>query len=307
MAAVTDGGLILRVEWEQADGVTAPELAATWCRLEIVVAGRHVTTVEDVRTSTVRRGVSTSAFPLAEWIAEHWRLLRRHLRPSTVPVSAWTWQHLSLQPWLRSHNLRGAGEALPRPDLTVVPEGSVTRLVWRAWPDGDPGTHLTSGDTDLAGGLVHEALGRFVEAVLTRLAEAGGTGTRLQQECRLLATPTPTRRLVQLLSRSWGCTRTTSTRRWRTTSSRWPRRSSPTCSWSSSTAPSPTSYAPHGPGWTPPARQRCRPTGRPSACRRTGSRPGRAARTGAAPGPPATRRRGSTGPSWVWPHPSAWP
>lgn len=124
--------LQLLVDWEPAAGVTAPELAATWCRLEIVVDGHPVTAVEDRRTSAIRRGVYTSAYPLAEWIAERWWLLRGHLRPSAVPQSSWTWSQVPLQPWLRSHNARAAGGGLPWPDLTLVPEGAVTRLVWVA-------------------------------------------------------------------------------------------------------------------------------------------------------------------------------
>ncbi len=68
MAAVIDTAspLLLTVEWERAPGVTAPELAATWCRLEITVRGRSLTLVEDRRGGGIRRAVHTSAYPLAE-------------------------------------------------------------------------------------------------------------------------------------------------------------------------------------------------------------------------------------------------
>ncbi len=98
---LSDAGLQLLVDWERAEGVTSAALAATWCRLEIRVADRIVTAVEDRRTSSMRRAVYTSAYPLAEWIAENWWLLRAHVRPSAVPRESWTWPRVTLQPWLR--------------------------------------------------------------------------------------------------------------------------------------------------------------------------------------------------------------
>lgn len=190
MAGLTDlgTGLELRVEWQQADGVTAPELAATWCRLEIAIDGHPVTAVEDRRTGAIRRGIYVSAYPLAEWIAEHWWLLRRHVRPSAVPRAHWAWRHVRLQPWLRQHNLRAAGGGMPWPDVTLVPEGPVSRIVWSAGqgPADSPVAFLTSGDTYLRSDEVADALSRFVEQVLERLAEVDVRGTVLQDEWSLL-------------------------------------------------------------------------------------------------------------------------
>lgn len=189
MAAVTEtDGLALHIEWETAHGVTAAELAATWCRLEIRVGTRTVTAVEDSRSSTIRRSVYTSAYPLAEWIAEHWWSLRSHVRPSALPRSAWTWSRRPEQPWLGRHNLRAAGGGMPWPDLTIVPEGSTTRLVWNASRPTALGAvdFLTSGDVFLPSAAVMDSLGRFVETVLLRLDEAGVSETPLQQEWALL-------------------------------------------------------------------------------------------------------------------------
>lgn len=192
MAPVTAGPFALRIEWEPAEGVTAPELAATWCRLELEVAGRRVTTVQDRRSTSVRQGVYTSAYPLAEWVAEHFWLLRQHLRPSTVPRSSWGWEQVGAQPWLRMHNLRAAGGGLPWPDLTMVPEGSVTRLVWFAStrPSG-PVDYLTSGDVRVPSQEVTDSLSRFVDVVVSRLDEHGVKGTPLQAEWSLLASLDP--------------------------------------------------------------------------------------------------------------------
>lgn len=182
-------GLELLVEWESAHGVTSAELAATWCRLEIQVQGQFVTAVDDARTGAMRRGVYTSAYPLAEWIVEHWWLLRTHVRPSAVPRRDWAWAKLSEQPWLRAHNARAAGGGLPWPDLTVVPEGATTRLTWNAGPGlaDQPITFLTSGDAYVASDAAADALGRFVDQVLERLRDAGVSGTPLQEEWELIA------------------------------------------------------------------------------------------------------------------------
>lgn len=195
MAAVVgmtadDKRLVLNVEWEPAAGVTAAELAATWCRLEVRVAGRAVTAVEDGRSDALRRAVYTSAYPLAEWLAEHWNLLLHHVRPSSVPRAFWSWAHVGTQPWLGAHNLRAVGAGLPWPDLTLVPEGSVTRAVWTAGPGPaeQPVTFLSSGELALPSEMVSDALSRFIEDVVQRLADQGVTGTPLQQEWSLLQT-----------------------------------------------------------------------------------------------------------------------
>lgn len=87
-------------------------------------------------------------------------------------------------PWQRSHNLRGGGGAMPWPDLTLVPEGAVTHVVWTAVSGlpAQPVSFLTSGDTYLPAYAVRQALGHLVEQVLERLTEAGVTGTVLQRE-----------------------------------------------------------------------------------------------------------------------------
>lgn len=177
------------VGWEPAASVTAPELAATWCRLELRVQGRAVTAVEDARTNSMRRGIYTSAYPLAEWIAENWWLLAAHMRPSNVPTSRWGWRNVRSQPWLRHHNFRGAGGGLPWPDLTVVPEGGLTRLLWTAGPGlaDQPLTFLTSGEAMVGSADVLRALERFVGEVIARLEDVGVTSTPLQREWSMLA------------------------------------------------------------------------------------------------------------------------
>jgi hypothetical protein len=83
MAAVNQPrGFEIKAAWERADGVATPELASTWCALEMTADDRPVTLVEDIRGGGLRTALHTSAYPLAEWIATHWWTLREHVRPS---------------------------------------------------------------------------------------------------------------------------------------------------------------------------------------------------------------------------------
>jgi len=136
----------------------------------------------------MRRAVPTSAYPLAEWIAEHWWSLSQHVRPSAVPHSLWSWSQVRQQTWLCSHNTRAAGAGMPWPDLTVMPEGSFSRLLWNSGPAlaGQPLTFLTSGSALVRCEAVAEALGRFVDQVLERLDDSGVRDTALHREWRLL-------------------------------------------------------------------------------------------------------------------------
>src|SRR5271166_6456698 len=67
---------------------------------------------------------------LAADASRNWWLLTSHVRPSAVDTRYWTWQNVRTYPWLRQHNFRGAGDGMAWPDLTLVPEGAVTRIVW---------------------------------------------------------------------------------------------------------------------------------------------------------------------------------
>jgi hypothetical protein len=172
-----------RIEWHDAPGVTTPELAATWARYEIWLGNRCVTQVETT-DGTFRRGVYGSLYPLAHWIATNWWLLTSHIRPSASDTRYWTWQNLSTYPWLRQHNLRGAGDGMAWPDLTIVPEGAVTRLVWSQ----DDSRHLlpirfaSDGSRILRTNEVQVELAAIVDHVLERLTEAEIPKTALAEE-----------------------------------------------------------------------------------------------------------------------------
>src|SRR5690242_9624003 len=94
----------LRYEWESAEEVRAPELAATWARLEIWAGEECITQVEDLASKSPRRSIYCSLYPLAEWVAYSWWLLRAHTRlAGTVFHRRSAIQRLNA---LRQHNVR---------------------------------------------------------------------------------------------------------------------------------------------------------------------------------------------------------
>lgn len=186
---MTSRAFRIRVSWERGVGIQAPELASTWCSLGLEVGDDTVTLVKDTRNDAIRRELRTSAYPLAVWIAEHWWLLTDHQRASATDPGALRWTARFRPSWLPWHNLRGAGDGMPWPDLTLVPEGALTRLVWFtcAGLAGQPLTFLTSGNVFVPTTDLRAELAAFVESVLQRLGECGVVETALHQEWRSLA------------------------------------------------------------------------------------------------------------------------
>jgi hypothetical protein len=67
--------LQLELEWERVDGSRGDELAATWARFSLSVAGVPVTEVFDHRSLSVRRHIFVPLYPIAEWLVAHWWVL----------------------------------------------------------------------------------------------------------------------------------------------------------------------------------------------------------------------------------------
>jgi Zn-dependent peptidase ImmA (M78 family) len=200
---VTARNLRIVPSWESAPGVVTSELAATWSRLTIDVDGNYATWVE--KDGTPRNGIYVSAYPLAEWIAYNWWFLIAEFRVSVHPVPTWTWAAASRDSWLQRHNFRAAGSGMTWPDLTIVPEGSTTRVSWsgRRPGKGDRGLrYLSTGVETLPGSLVQESLQLFVESVIDRLRETGIADTPLDREWeRIRSTDTERGPFVQAVAR----------------------------------------------------------------------------------------------------------
>lgn len=171
----------LRFDWQPPDGtVAAPELRATFARLEVWVGQDCVTLVGDGATGSVRRAVVVSLYPLAEWIVFNWWRLQYDGRQATT-----NW---------RSHSTSFVGDGFCWPDLQIIPEGEICRMRWRKqrrsttdWPVD----FLAQGS---AWGRREQVIGAFdnvVEAVLGRLEESGIRGTVLAEEWEALRSLDP--------------------------------------------------------------------------------------------------------------------
>ncbi len=181
-------GVHVNIEWLEAPGVTTPELAATWARYEIWVGDGCVTQVE-AADGTFRRSVYGSLYPLAQWIASNWWVLTSHVRPSAVEAGYWTWQNVRTYPWLSIHNFRSAGDGMPWPDLTVVPEGPVTCMAWaqdrrRSF---SPVRFASDGYAIVRADEMRTCLAGIVNRVLERLAESKLPKTQLAEEWEAIA------------------------------------------------------------------------------------------------------------------------
>lgn len=177
------GPFEVRIEWLEAPGVTTPELAATWARYEIWLSGRCVTQVETA-DGTFRRSVYGSLYPLAYWIASNWWLLISHVRPSAVDTHYWNWRNVRNYPWLAQHNLRGAGDGMAWPDLTLVPEGATTHIVWKQdyQRNSTPVRFASDGSGFVRVEELRAELAGIINHVLERLSEAGLPKTPLAEE-----------------------------------------------------------------------------------------------------------------------------
>jgi hypothetical protein len=183
-----NGTFEVRIEWLETSGVTTPELAVTWARYEIWLGGRCVTQVETA-DGTFRRSVYGSLYPLAYWIASNWWLLNSHIRPSAVDTHYWTWRNVRSHPWLAQHNFRGAGDGMAWPDLTLVPEGAITHIVWKQdyQRNSTPVRFASDGSGLVRVDEIRTELASIVNRVLERLSEAGIPKTPLAEEWSAVA------------------------------------------------------------------------------------------------------------------------
>jgi hypothetical protein len=179
--------LNFRYEWEGAEGVRAPELAGTWARLEIWADNDCVTQVEDVVSRSTRRSIYCSLYPLAEWIAYNWWLLRAHTRLAGTVIHRRS--PLLKATAVRRHNMRDAGDGFLWPNLFVIPEGELVRLVWlrdREAAPNDPIRYISEGMMYCNAQSVQAALAELVENVLVRLEEAEIDSSALREEWNVI-------------------------------------------------------------------------------------------------------------------------
>src|SRR5207253_2197151 len=101
--------LVFKFEWEPAEGVSHPGLAATFARMEIHVGDHCVTRVHDPRNGATRDGVYGPAMVLAEWIVRNLWFLLFESAPSEARGASWR----------RRHSLFTGREGTSLPDLVL--------------------------------------------------------------------------------------------------------------------------------------------------------------------------------------------
>lgn len=151
----------LQFEWEDSPRARAPELDATWARLEIYADGESITRVEAKRTQSVRTGIYVPLFPVAEWMVANWWFLWDEWRANRSDPR---------------HSLLAAREGFVLPDLTFRPTETKMEVTWQ--PTVTTAAARASSDVVfLSGGfsvipkpVVKEEFRRLVEAVIERLS-----------------------------------------------------------------------------------------------------------------------------------------
>jgi hypothetical protein len=112
-----------------------------------------------------------------------------HIRPSAIDTRYWDWQNARTYPWLRQHNFRSAGDGMAWPNLTIVPEGAVSRVVWAQ----DYGHQLrpirfaSDGSRFLQADELATGLAAVIDRALERLADVGIPKTPLSEEWAAIA------------------------------------------------------------------------------------------------------------------------
>lgn len=160
-------------EWEDSPRVRAPELDATWARLEIYARDEPITKVEAKRAQSVRTGVYVPLYPIAEWIVANWWFL---------------WDEWRTDGRDSRHSLLAAREGFVLPDLSFLPTETKMEVVWRAGASMTSAgvLFLSSGSSVLAKSLVREEFRRLVDAVIERLNVRQVQGSYLVQEWRAI-------------------------------------------------------------------------------------------------------------------------
>lgn len=179
-------GIQFDFDWENPQGVIAPELAATWAQLMIQVDGTPVTQVHDYAARSVRSGIYLPLYPLAEWLVMHWWPL---LNEPEVPRRA------AYRDYPRRHNLRFAREGFALPDLALCPLNGKLALDWRPIDFPACGVRfLSEGAAVFDAKGVEEALTAFIDSVVARLEIGGLRGTPLQEEWNAIRAAAPEER-----------------------------------------------------------------------------------------------------------------
>src|SRR5664279_4444172 len=184
--------LRLDVQWEEAEEVSSPELAATWARFIIFVGGDCLTVIEDTLASGYRNSIDVSVYPLAEWVADNWWFLTtpqagRGAESAGISMPS----NRALNEKRSRYSLASAGDGFPWPSLMLLPETGSYLLAQSVHRDRLQRVRfIMSGQYIVDFQETVYTLERFVDSVVRRLEDHGVEHTRLQVEwLAIQATP----------------------------------------------------------------------------------------------------------------------
>ena len=149
-------------------------MSATWASLRILVDDSVITWIHDARAQTTREHVFVPLYPLAEWLATNWWFLHHE---SSNPLKEEDSQ------FLRRHTFAAGREGYAFPNLTVLPSGSWTHLVWKR--ERTPWTRikfLAEGEMRVESEQFRAWCAGLIDQVVRRLDALSVDGTLLQEE-----------------------------------------------------------------------------------------------------------------------------
>lgn len=166
--------LSFKIDWVDAEGISGPELSATWASLEIRAGDSIITRVLDTRAKTVRDFVYVPLYPLAEWLATNWWFLSHELGNPMKEQSP----HFH-----RRHMVSAGREGYAYPNLQVLSSGKRTHLIWKRellpWIGIE---FLNQGESCVDTIEFRDSCADFVDRVIRRLTALGVDSTYLQDE-----------------------------------------------------------------------------------------------------------------------------
>ena len=166
--------LSFEIDWVDAEGISGPELSATWAALRIQAGDSVVTRVLDARARTVRDSVYVPIYPFAEWLVTNWWFLTHELGNPAKEGNP---------DFHRRHSLGSNREGYAFPKLEAVSSGSRTHLVWqRDQPSWARVEFLDQGDIWLDSEEFRQSCADLIDNVIRRLDSLGVDGTLLQEE-----------------------------------------------------------------------------------------------------------------------------
>ncbi len=172
--------LSFEIDWVDAEGISGPELSATWASLHIRAGDSVVTRVLDTRARTVRDFIHVPVYPFAEWLATNWWFLAHESGNPTKEGDP---------DFHRRHSLGANREGYAFPSLEVVSSGSRTHVAWKRDPSlWTRVEFLNQGEIWMDSDEFQECCTDLVDRVVRRLETLGIDKTLLKEEWAAIQT-----------------------------------------------------------------------------------------------------------------------